>query len=62
MVLAKLPVPGRPTVWIRVGQGPTVLAVGACGGCLNIYTLIYPFSREIYPDRRSGRVVRAARL
>ena len=26
-----------------VGQGPTVLAVGAGGGCLDIFTLIYPF-------------------
>ena len=32
MVLGKLPVPGRPTIWIAVGQGPTVLAVGAVGG------------------------------
>ena len=31
-------------VWIRVGQGPTALAVGAAGGCLDIFTLIYPFS------------------
>ena len=29
MVLGKLPVPGRPTVWIIVGQGPIALAVGA---------------------------------
>ena len=43
MVLGKLPVPGRPTIWIIVGQGPTVLAVGAGGGCLDIFTLIYPF-------------------
>ena len=41
MVLGKLPVPGRPAIWISVGQGPTALAVGAGGGCL---TLIYPFS------------------
>ena len=33
MVLGKLPVPGRPTIWIAVGQGPTALAVGAGGGC-----------------------------
>ena len=33
MVLGKLPVPERPTVWIRVGQGPTALAVGAGAGC-----------------------------
>ena len=44
MVLGKLPVPGRPTIWIAVGQGPTALAVGAGGGCLDIFTLIYPFS------------------
>ena len=40
----KLPVPGRPTIWIIVGQGPTALAVGAGGGCLDIFILIYPFS------------------
>ena len=44
MVLDKLPVPGRPTIWITVGQGPTALAVGAGGGCLDIFTLICPFS------------------
>ena len=32
MVLGKLPVLGRPTIWIKVGQGPTALAVGAGGG------------------------------
>ena len=31
MVLGKLPVPGRPTIWITVWQGPTALAVGADG-------------------------------
>ena len=43
-MLGKLPVPGRPAIWITVGQGPTALAVGAGGGCLDIFTLIYPFS------------------
>ena len=38
MVLGKLPVPGRPTIWITVGQGPTAHS------CLDIFTLIYPFS------------------
>ena len=42
-MLGKLPVPGRPTFWMTVGQGPTALAVGAGGGCLDIFTLIYPF-------------------
>ena len=31
-------------IWIRVGQGPTVLAVGAGGGCLDIFSLVYHFS------------------
>ena len=43
MVLGKLPVPGRPTIKLTVGQGPTAFAVGAGGGCLDIFTLIYPF-------------------
>ena len=37
MVLGKLPVPGRPTIWI-------IDAVGVGGGCLEIFTLLYPFS------------------
>ena len=44
MVLGKLPVQGRPTALITVGQGPIALAVGAGGGGLDIFTLIYPFS------------------
>ena len=43
MVLGKLSVPGRPTIWIIVGQGPTALAVGVGEGCLDIFTLVYPF-------------------
>ena len=43
MVLG-LPVPGRPTIWITVGQGPIALAVGADGGCLDIFIPNYPFS------------------
>ena len=33
-MLGKLPVPGRPTTLITVGQGCAALAVGAGGGCL----------------------------
>ena len=44
MVLVQLPVPGRPTILMIVGQGPIALAVGAGGGCLGIFTLLYPFS------------------
>ena len=32
MVLGMLPVLGRPTIWMTVGQGPIALAVGAGGG------------------------------
>ena len=42
MVLGKLPVPGRCTILITVGQEPIALAVGAGGGGLDIFTLIYP--------------------
>ena len=31
MGLGELPVPGRPTIWITVGQGPTALVVGTGG-------------------------------
>ena len=37
MVLGKLPVPGRPTILITVGQGPIALAVGAGWGGLDIF-------------------------
>ena len=43
MVLGKLPVPGRPTIWMTVGQGCIVLAVVAGGGWLDIFTLVCPF-------------------
>ena len=36
-VLGKLPVPGRPTIWMIVGQGPIALAVGADGGSLDFF-------------------------
>ena len=47
MVLGKLPVPGRPTIWMIVGQGPIALAAGADGGCLDIFTLLYPLSLSL---------------
>ena len=31
-------------IWIIVGQGPIALAVGAGGGCLDIFSLVYLFS------------------
>ena len=44
MVLGKLPVPGCPTIWMIVGQGPIALAVVASGSCLDVFTILYPFS------------------
>ena len=43
-VLGKLPVPGVLLIWIIVGQGPIVLAIGAGGGCLDIFSLNYHLS------------------
>ena len=38
-------------IWIRVGQGLTVLAVGAGGGCLDIFfsrlSFLYSFSLSL---------------
>ena len=31
-------------IWSIVGQGPTALAVGTGGGCLDIFSLVYRFS------------------
>ena len=39
MVLGKIPVPGRPTIWMIVGQGPIALAVGAGGGVVWTFLL-----------------------
>ena len=49
MVLGKLPVPGRPTVWIVVGQGPIVLAVRAGGACLDSFNFAYLYS-PLFPS------------
>ena len=51
MVLGKLPVPGRPTIWITVGQGPTALAVGAGRGLFGHFyshlSFLYSFSLSL---------------
>ena len=50
-MLRKLPVPGRPTSLITVGQGPIALAVGAGGGCLDIFyshlSFLFSFSLSL---------------
>ena len=38
MVLGKLPVPGRPTIWMIVGQRPIALAVRAGGVVWTFYS------------------------
>ena len=42
MALGKLSVPGRPTIWMIVGQGPIALAVCVGGGCLDIFLIFLP--------------------
>ena len=50
MVLGKLPVPGRPIIWITVGQGPTALALCAFAGCLDTFALfiLSPLSNSLW--------------
>ena len=55
MVLGKLPVPGRPIIRMIVRQGPTTLAVGAGGYCLDIFALVClysPFSPSLWETAR----------
>ena len=50
MVLGKLPVLGRPTIWMIVGQGlTTVFAVGAGGGLFGhfYFRLYFLFSLSL---------------
>ena len=45
MVLGKLPVPGRPTIWMIVGKGPISLAVVRVGLFGHFYSsLSFPSS------------------
>ena len=49
MVLGKLPVPARPTIWMTVGIGPTALAVGA-GGVVWTFLLSSIFFSPLSPS------------
>ena len=51
MVLGKLPVPGRPTIRITVGLGPTALAVGA-GGVVWTFLLSSLLSPSLWETAR----------
>ena len=44
MVLVNFQFRGVLLIWIRLGQGPTALAVGAGRGCLDIFSLVCHFS------------------
>ena len=44
MVLRKLQVPGSPTIWMIVEQGPIAFAVGAGGSVLDVFTIFSLFS------------------
>ena len=46
-MLGKRLVPGRPTIWITVGQGPTALAVGAGGGLFGHFYSHLSFSFSV---------------
>ena len=54
MVLGKLPVPGRPTIWITVWQGPTALAVGAGGvvWTFSLSSILSPLSPSLWETAR----------
>ena len=54
MMLGKLPVPEVLLIWIRVGQGPTALAVGA-GGVFGHFSLVYHFSFLSPPPWETAR-------
>ena len=54
MVPGKLPVPGRPTILVTVGQGPNALAVGA-GGVVWTFLLssiLSPLSPSLWETAR----------
>ena len=38
--------------WVMVGQGPTALAVGAVGRCLDVFAPVYHFSSFFLSGRR----------
>ena len=65
MVLGKLPVPGRPTIWMIVGQRPIAFVVGVgffffFFFFFDIFTLHYPFSYllPISGGRSKGRLAK----
>ena len=55
MVLGKLPVPGRPTIWMIIGQGPIALAVDGGWGVVWTFLLssiLSPLSPSLWETPR----------
>ena len=57
--------PGRPTIWVIVGQGPIALAIDV-GGCLDILlssilSLLFPPLSGRRPDTDLNTISRAAK-
>ena len=43
-------------IWIRIGQGSSLLAGGAGGVCLDIFSLVYLFSFFLPPSLGDGPI------
>ena len=56
LVPGKLPVSGHPANLIKVGHGPIVLAVGAGGSCLEIFSLVFHSLSLFSPSLGDGRI------
>ena len=56
MVLGKLPVPGRPTIWMTVGPGPTALAVDSGGGLFGHFYSPLSFLSSFSLSLGDGRI------
>ena len=54
MVLGKLTMPGRPANFDNSRAKAIALAIGAVGGSLGIFTLVYHFSALSLSGRRSN--------
>ena len=53
MVLDKVHVPGRSTIWMIVGHGPIALAIGAGGAVWTFFSLLsflFSFSLSLGDD------------
>ena len=46
-MLGKVPVPGRPTIWITVGQRPTAEVLCCAGVQINMQTFSVEFFRSL---------------